>query len=259
MDATHNAFCIFQLFANAFHICVNSTVGKAHGFQAFSTNFVKLEGVNQKANNFVRRNLEQFFRRSKFRNKRNVCNFNAFMRKVHRKRSFRSTGYANDYHVSFQQAHGVLTIVVLNCELYSFHAFEVFVVKRVNQTSLVLRQHTSRLFYRFNHRTKHVNNLHIHSHSLICNMFAQFRGNYGMTNNSFMLSCFCNNFINLRFILYIRNAGNIKFFFTKLANGSLYYGFSSFADGIGNRVNNRISFHCYNALLYLLPNLPADV
>ena len=180
------------------------------------------------------------------------------MCKVHGKRSFRSTGYTNDYHVSFEQAHGILTIVVLNCKFYSFHAFEIFVVKRVNQTSLVFRQQTSHLFYRFNHRTKHVNNLYIHSQSFVCNMVTQFRRNYGMANNSFMLSCFFNNFINLRFIFYVWNTGNVKFFFNKLANGSLYYGFSSFADGVRNRINNRISFHCYNALLYLLPNLPAD-
>ena len=67
METTHNALSVGQLLVDAVHIRIDGSIAQAHGLQPLSTDFVELEGVNQKADNLIRRTLEELFGRSQLR------------------------------------------------------------------------------------------------------------------------------------------------------------------------------------------------
>ena len=53
VHAAHNRLGVFQLLADAPYIGIVRAVAEAHRFQTLAADFVQLERVNQKADNFV--------------------------------------------------------------------------------------------------------------------------------------------------------------------------------------------------------------
>ena len=259
MQTAHNALSVSQLVINTFHIGISRSIGQAHGFQTLAADFVQLERVNQQADNLIRRHLEKLLGRSQLRYQRHVGNLNLLMCQIHTQRSFGGTGNADNNNVRLQQAQRIFAVIVFNSKFHSLNTLEVFVVQRVNQTGLIFRQQTGRLFDGFQHRSQNVNYLNITAHSLVRHMLAQLRRYDCVADNRIICCSLFYNFINLFLVLYVRNTDNIKFFFYELTGGCLNYGLRSFTNRVRYSINNRIKLRYYdNYPPYPQPDLPAD-